>query len=176
MAPISKSHLTRLLNKYDAATTNTDKGKFFTDTAEYVFKKISGLTLSARDAIDDPGEHELDLAFWNDQTKLGLPFLPHILLLECKGTQDAVGTAQINHFATKVQARALSHGILIAANGVTGSANGRRNANAALRHHLAQRVSIVVITRAELEILTDSSELIALLKQKLTNLAVGRAV
>jgi hypothetical protein len=103
--------------------------------------------------------------------------LQYLLLIECKNWSVAVGAAHVREFATKLEHRACAYGVLIAANGITGNAQDRTAAHDAIRMALAVKgISIIVITRAELEMWTDTAEIVELIKLKLCELTVDGSI
>ena len=67
-------------------------------------------------------------------------------------------------------------GILVAAAGITGDPTTLTAAHSVLARALAQGREILVITRAEIEKLSDTDELVRLLKQKRAQLAVSGTI
>jgi hypothetical protein len=63
-------------------------------------------------------------------------------------------------------------GILIAANGVTGNSHELSQSHQLLARALNNGIRILVITRAEIETLTHSDDLVRLLKTKLIQLVL----
>ena len=90
-----------------------------------------------------------------------MPFLEFLLLVECKNWSTAVGAIHVREFASKLEHRACAFGILIAANGIALAVKG---------------ISIIVITRAELEMWTDAVDIVELFKLKLCELTVDGSI
>jgi MinD-like ATPase involved in chromosome partitioning or flagellar assembly len=67
-------------------------------------------------------------------------------------------------------------GILVAANGITGDPIERSRAYSVLERALSDHQEILVVTRDEIESLTDTTELVYLLKQKRAQLAVSGTI
>jgi hypothetical protein len=67
-------------------------------------------------------------------------------------------------------------GILVAAAGITGDPTRLTAAHSVLARALGQGREILVITRAEIEKLSDTDELVRLLKQKRAQLAVSGTI
>jgi hypothetical protein len=67
-------------------------------------------------------------------------------------------------------------GILVAAAGITGGAADLTAAHSVLARALAQGREILVITRSEIEQLTNTDELVRLLKKKRAQLAVSGTI
>jgi hypothetical protein len=117
------------------------------------------------------------VAFFNNKLSKGLPFLEYLLLVECKNWSVPVGANHVREFATKLEHRACANGILVAANGITGSAQDRTAAHDAVRMTLAVRhIRLIVITRAEIEMWTDTAQIIDLLKRKLCEVTVDGSI
>jgi hypothetical protein len=113
---------------------------------------------------------ELDVAFWNDQHRRGLWFLPTTLLVECKNWSRPVGGAEVAYFVRRLQNRDLKLGFLVATRGVTGSPSDLTDAHFEIAAALKDGVRVVVIDRTEIELLTHSDDLVRLTKRKLSML------
>lgn len=176
MVAISNKKIRGFFTLGDAATTTTDKGKALEDLTCYVFNKIPGISVTARNTLNMFDTEEIDVAFWNEQNPNGLSFLPNIILVECKNWSNAVGSSEVSWFDRKLENHGQSFGILIAANGITGNDNERNRAHEIVRDALKQHRKIIIITKSELETLKSTSDLILLIKTKLCQLAVSGAI
>ena len=105
--------------------------------------------------------------------KNGLPFLPNVVLIECKNWNNPVSSIEVNRFCQKLASRGLDFGILIANNGITGNANDLDAAHNTIAFHLAQKRIIVVITRQEINAITTTAQMVQLIKEKICLLAVA---
>jgi hypothetical protein len=83
---------------------------------------------------------------------------------------------EVNWFLPKIKNRALDFGILIAANGITGSDEDKKLAHDVVSKSLAQGVRMILPTREEIVALTDSDELVRAVKRKLCELTVSGTV
>jgi predicted Mrr-cat superfamily restriction endonuclease len=84
-------------------------------------------------ALNAPGSSEVDVCFWNSRHNGSIDFLPQILIVECKNTAERVGSAAVRIFLSKLQEMRLDHGVLVAANGITGDAESLRAAHDVIR-------------------------------------------
>ncbi len=87
-----------------------------------------------------------------------------------------MGSSEVSWFDRKLENHGQSFGILIAANGITGSPQERNRAHEIVRDALKQKRQIIIVTRSEIEALTSTSELISLIKKKLCQLAVSGTI
>lgn len=161
-----RTELSRIRRTRRAAT----KGKLLEALVGYVFCCVPGLELDEANIINTYRSEEIDLVFWNDQKSDGVRFLDCPLIVECKGWSAPVSGRELRYFASLLKDRGRRNGIFLALSGVTGDANGP---TAAFYHSavaLAEGVQVLVITGAELEGLTHSSDLIGLLKHKMLEL------
>src|SRR5262245_12631213 len=164
MPAYSRARIRRILRDADAATTNEAKGRLFEDLVCYLFGKIPGITVSQRDVLNRFESEEVDVAFWNEQERKGLKSFHHCILVECKNWSAPVGCAAVRDFLGKLRNRGLDFGILIAAGGVTGSPEDGKAAHHEVAVALAQKIQLIVITRAEIEALRSSEELVTTIK------------
>ncbi len=173
MANYSQNSLATHFNMCDNGATNQIKGKAFEDLACYIFQTIPGVDIALRNQMNAFQNEEIDVALWNDKASRGLPFLPNIILIECKNWTNPVSSIEVAWFCQKLQNRGLDFGILIANNGITGDQHDLANAHNTIATHLMQKRKIIVITRTEINALQNTTQLVTLVKEKLCLLAVG---
>jgi hypothetical protein len=156
--------------------TTAVKGRAFEDLICYLFEQIPGVEITQRNVMNPFNTEELDVAIWNDKKSRGLHFLPHIVLIECKNWTNPVSSIEVNWFATKLESRGRDFGILVANNGITGNANDLTAAHNVLARHLERGRQIIVIDRTEILSLTNTADLVKMIKQKLCILAVSGTI
>lgn len=157
----------------DTATTMTEKGRALEDLICYIFGKVPGITVTRRNPLNTFATEEIDVAFWNEGSPTGFYFLPHIIVVECKNWSNPVGSEEVSYFSQKLQHRGLDYGILIAANGITGTNEDITRAHYEVAMALSAGVHILVVTKDEIEFLTETSSLVRLIKEKLCDLAIS---
>ena len=175
MAVYSNARLGDMLAAIDNAATSDAKGAALEELSKYLFEKIPGVKCVAQNVLDEPRAHELDLAFWNDQRRSVLHFLEAVLIVECKATEDPVGSADVGWFVRKLQDRGARDGILVALNGVTGDGNTSAHSEI-LSAQLRDGIRILLLTRAEIIALASTDDLSDQLSRKLLRLTLNRAV
>jgi hypothetical protein len=179
MARISRKRIRAYWDISDSADTTTpegriEKGRALEDLVCYLFGQVPGITVSKRNELNEFESEEIDVAFWNMKHNKGLYFLPDVIIVECKNWSSAVGSDEVSWFDSKLRRRrAFSYGILVAANGITGNPRDKSRAHDVISNALSEGRQIVVITRAEIDALSDSSELVELIKEKICELAVS---
>ena len=173
MAKLSANRIQALLQMGASATTTTAKGRALEDLICYIFAKVPGIEVVKRNTLNAFNTEEIDVALWNNRNANGLYFLPNILLVECKNWSYPLGSQEVAYFVQRLQNRGRDHGILVAANGITGNAHDLTAANYEIAMALGRGLHILVVTRAEIETLRDTHQLHRLLKEKLCELAVS---
>ena len=173
MARIPRTQLRDGLARIDTATGANDKGRALEDFICFLFPFVPGVEIAERNALNAFDTEEVDVALWNARHPRGLYFLPHLLLVECKNWSHACGTQEVSYFVNRLRQRGCDHGILIAANGITGVAEDLTRAHFEIATALAAGIRVLVFTPADMERLTNSDELVALLKRKLCQLVVS---
>lgn len=176
MANYSQNRFNEFIQQSDDASTPREKGKVLEDFICYVFEKIPGITVSRRNQLNAFLTEEIDIAFWNEQKPNGFHFLHNIILVECKNWSNSVGTSEVSYFIQKVQNRGLPYGILIAANGITGSSVEVNRAHQEISLALSKGLSIIVITLDEIMRLETTNDLIQIFKEKLCELVVSGTI
>lgn len=174
MAPSLNSYIVKRLAEGDKATVRTEKGAALEDAIVRAFCSLPGLKSQRRNRINSAGSCEIDILLYNNRKETGgLPFLPHFLLIECKNWSEPVGSSAVSAFAEKVRRRHLPFGILVAANGVTGTLDERRAAKDVIRQaFLCDERMLVVLTRAELESLHTPEDIEQLMLDKVSDFYV----
>lgn len=155
------------------ADTTTDRGRLLERLVTYLFSGCPGVRHYENNALNAPGSSEIDVCFWNDRHNGSFDFLPRILVVECKNTTERVGSAAVRVFLSKLQEMRLDHGIMVAAHGVTGDQESLRAAHDVIRTAFQRdQVHLIVLTRAELESLLSTEDLIRLLQDKILRLTM----
>lgn len=177
MAIYSRRTINSHLHNCDNGSSSQIKGKALEDLACYLFEIIPGISIAVRNQLNSFKNEEIDIAIWNDKSSNGLHFLPNVILIECKNWSAPVSSIEVSWFYQKLQSRGLDFGILIANKGITGNSIDLNAAHHTVATHLCQQRRIVVLTRDEINTLTNTKEVVELIKQKLCLLAVaGRIV
>ena len=175
MVAIPQQQIIAQLAAGDVGNT-ADKGAALENVVGQTLGLFSGITLIHQNAVDVAGSCEIDLVLSNNQHPNGLPFLPFYLVIECKNWQAPVDTATVRAFTSKLRLMRMKFGLLVAANGITGDAAERTNAYAHIRDEFNRdELILLVVTRAELEALSDTDQLGALLKLKLGQFLMNMA-
>jgi hypothetical protein len=171
--------MTRTLAEVAAAATTgvggattAEQGRALEDLVCDLFNLVPGVEITHRNPLNAFHTEEIDVAIWNEQHADGFFFLPYVVLIECKNWTAAVSSIEIAWFHTKLRNRGLSHGILIAANGITGDAEAVTSANFEVATALAEHRFLIVLTLDEIAKLSDIAGLIRLVKVRLCDLAV----
>ncbi len=176
MTAIDRNHVAALFAQGDSATTSAGRGKPLEDLIAYLFELVPGVAVTARNVMNAFAAEEIDVAFYNDGSPDGLRGFDLILLVECKNWSAPVGYPELAVFHQKLQSRGRPMGILVAACGITGDPQSLTAAHQVLSNALGQSREILVMTRAEIESLSDTDELVLLLKQKRAQLAVSGTI
>ena len=142
----------------------------------YVYGLVPGITITHRNELNAFQTEEIDIALWNDSATDGFFFLPNIILVECKNWSKKVGSPELNWFDSKLRNRGLTFGIFVTTRGITGDAADLTAAHAIIAAALREGRQLILITTTEILALTDSLQLVHLIKQKLCDLAVKGTV
>lgn len=176
MANYSTLKISGFLRRADEATNSFEKGKALEDLVCYLFGKVPGIEITLRNQMNSFSTEEIDIGLWNAAPPKGFYFFPHVFLLECKNWNQPVGSSEVSYFAGRLRHRACQCGILIAANGITGVASDLTAAHYEVAMALSQGTRILILTRNEIEKLTDTVELVHLIKRKVLELTVAGSI
>jgi hypothetical protein len=172
MGAIDQVQIERFLREGREAQTTKQKGDALETLICDLFQTIPGITVTRRNERNAFDTEEIDVAFFNEQASGGLPFLPWIILVECKNWTHPVGSEHVSWFDTKMWNRGVEFGILVAASGITGNPALLTDAHSTIANALKERRRLIVITADEITRLAHSSQLVHLIKEKLCDLAV----
>jgi hypothetical protein len=166
-----QAEIRRQLRLCNSAITNHHKGKAFEDLICFLFETVPGIT-TRRNKKNVFETEEVDVFLWNEFFPGGLPSpaFPPWILVECKNWSAKVDSMNVQWFDHKLQSRGLSLGILIAAQGIAGDPQRLTDAHLTIAQALPQGRRIIVITQKDIEDLAGVSDLVRLLKEKLSDL------
>jgi hypothetical protein len=172
MPAYDKSIIQAHLAAADHAITSDAKGKALEDLACYLFGQVPGVSITERNPFNAFATEEIDVALWNEQDPAGLKSFNSVILVECKSWSKPVGSEQVAWFLKKIEHRGLDFGLLLAMCGVTGDAQDKGQAHYEVAMVLPKKIRLVVITRAEIEALSTTEELVTQIRRKVCQLAV----
>ncbi len=172
MPALSSDRITALLQTARDGVTTTERGRALESLLCYAFGCVPGIAITHRDQLNVFQSEEIDIALWNDKKVGAFDFLPNLILLESKNWSNAVGSAEVAWFDTKLRNRGLDFGILVALNGITGNGADKTAAHQIIASSLREQRRLVVLTGADITNLRTTAELIKLIKTKLCDLAV----
>jgi hypothetical protein len=168
VAIISRRRVRAYLRDGDKATTTTGKGLALENAVEYVFSKVPGINLYDRNVVDVFGCAEADLVFSNEWQRSGMGFLDFGLIVECKNLARRVGSADVESFRTRLEGKGARTGVLVAAGGLSGDPG--THAFHAVETALTHGCHIIVLTRPDLETVSDTGQLVGLLLERFMEL------
>ena len=176
MAAIVQQTVQEYINAGTNGATTADHGRALEELICYIFSQVPGISITRRNEMNPFHTEEIDVALWNDSQPDALFFLPNIILVECKNWSKIVGSAEVNWFDSKLRNRGLNFGVLVATNGITGNAEDLTAAHSIVAAALREGQRLVVVRTQELLALTNSLQLVHLIKEKLCDLAVRGTV
>lgn len=176
MGDIDQARVAAYLETGATAPTTADQGRALEDLICYVFEQVPGVSITFRNVMNTFATEEIDVALWNDPDQDGLHFLPNIILVECKNWSNPVSSAEVNWFDAKIRSRGLSFGFLVAARGITGDATQMSAAHSIVAGSLREGRRLLVVSAADLRGISNSSDLVMLVKKKLCELVLRGTV
>ena len=167
-----QAEIRRQLQQCDSTATNYHKGKALEDLICFLFEAVPGITMIRRNKKNIFETEEVDVLLWNDFFPDGLPSpaFPSHILVECKNWSEKVGSIEVNWIDSKLRHKGLSLGILVATHGITGDPQRLTDAHFIVATALFEHRKIVLITREDMEGITSGSDLVRLLKEKVSDL------
>lgn len=172
MVALSAERILAAFERGDEAETADARGAALEDLVAYIVGRIPGVRFQQQAVLVANNSEELDLVFWNNKHPDGVPFLPNVLMFECKNWAHRVGSPEVTVFIHKAIERHLEYAFLIAASGVTGDGEGLRAANQHIDTAFisASKLHLIVITRDELCALTSTEDFIVLVQDKISKI------
>lgn len=166
-----------MLEESDNAATADEKGDKLEHLIRYIFDKIPGVSFYEKNILDQNRAHELDLAFWNLQSQSSICFLDPVIIIECKNTNRPLSSDGVGWFVRKLQDRGVSYGILVTLSGVTGQTDEVHNAHSEILSALTRDgIKVLLIDRQELLSLSNTDDLVDLLKTKILRMTLHKAI
>ncbi len=151
-----------LVKLAERARKPLQKGRKLEDLVQYLLSTVPGLEIQARD-FRGPSE-EVDLVVWNQSHDTVFSDWDSVIFVECKNWSSRIGVPEVVVFIDRLRRAGLRNGLLVARNGVTGTA--RTDARLLLGETLRDHIRIVVITLAELGAISSLHEFLDLCKRK----------
>lgn len=173
MAALPRRRIQAALRRVANAQSVNDKGRALEDFVCLLFPLLPGIEIAERNTLNAFATEEVDVALWNARHQRGLHFLPNIILVECKNWSRPVGSQEVSYFINRLEQRGCDHGILFAANGITGVAADLTRAHFEVATALARGVRVLILTPDDVARLATTQELIDLMKKKILQLVVA---
>jgi hypothetical protein len=173
MAALSKKKMQSYFDRAKRARKTKNKGKIFEDLVCYIAKAVPGISISKRNILNPYHSEEVDVGLWNERPPTGFHFLPNTILIEAKNWSIPVSSKEVASFLTKLEARGLEFGFLIALNGVTGEGPDILAARDIIRLALAKKIKLVVIKKTDIEKFKSGKHFVELVKERLCELAAS---
>ena len=158
------------------ASNTTEKGKALEDLVSYIFSNVRGLEIYETNVTNFYRTEEVDIALWNEQNEDVLRSLPNIIFIECKNLNSRVVTNDVAYFITKLRNRGLTFGILITSLGITGSEHNSTAAHFEISLALKDGIKLIIITTNDIINLSNTDNLIKLIKRKICSLYVTGSI
>jgi hypothetical protein len=170
---IARHRLSSGLARVEAAVGPNEKGRALEDFFCDLFPLVPGIEIAERNVLNVFQTEEIDVAMWNAKHARGFYFLPNLVLVECKNWSHACGSAEVAYFVNLLRNRGCDHGILFAANGITGAPEELTRAHFEMATALAAGIRVIVLTPTDVRSLKDTRQLVDLFKRKLCQLVVS---
>jgi hypothetical protein len=143
-----------------------ERGALLEELVAVAFATVPGIEVRARNAKSVFDNEEFDLVMTNREVEDGVFATGPFFSVECKNWSRPVGSAELSWFATKLRRSGQRFGVLVAANGVTGSRADMTAAHFEAATALSEGQAVVVLTLTELSLLASGEELADLLAEK----------
>lgn len=173
MPRYSRRKILKALEDCRTEVDNNRRGRLLEDLAAYLFGKIPGVNRIDRSTWSRGHASELDLVIWQNRHNTGLYFLHPTIPIECKNETGPMPGPEVDWFISKLRRRGLPCGIIISLDGVAGSEPDRTCGYEAIFSARAESRHILVISRADIEGLNTTEDLINRLQEVYAELIMG---
>lgn len=155
-------------------TTTKEKGARLEQLMCWLIPHIPGFEARLLNEYSADHAQEIDVVFWNYAHGDGFPTFGSSVIGECKNWTRPVDSSDVAWFDWKMRLGGVSHGILIAANGVTIDKDRRGYATSILTSAVAEERSMIVLTLDEIEKIGSTTDLRNLIIDKLLGLSIRK--
>lgn len=166
MPAFSRPRINQYILQAQTGADSNVRGRALENAARQLIECVPGIVGCIANAVDYAEGGEIDLLFANRAHDKGFWFLPTAFLVECKNWQSRVGSQELRVLVDRLQERACSHGILFAANGITGDPGDLTAAHHQISRALEDGRHVIVLSLSELEGVTSRAEFVQLLFDK----------
>lgn len=164
----------KLKKLHGVLKTAPNKGVALEHFCAEFFGSVPGITVAERNLLSDAHSQEIDIVLDNDWPEclrlLGDPFF-----VEAKNWSSPVGSAEVAWFDWKLRLGGVTGGLLVAANGITGSSADGTSARAIVKQASLEGRQIYVVTPDELLACKSPVNLRDLIRTKRRQTATGLA-
>ena len=168
MPALPQAHIISEFQRADAAAAANQRvlsGQILEDLMKMIVPLIPEVTFMDQDVVGASGNEELDLIFWHKPVLDGLYFLQTPFLVECKNWKTPADGSVITVFSETMRGRACRDGILVSAQGITGTPGELGGAYYKIAMSARDGRRIIVLNRADLEAMTTTDDLVAAIQR-----------
>ncbi len=149
-----------------ALPAGNERGKALEQLVSDMFAALPGVEVADRNVLAGSGEAELDILLANAQREDGLPAFGRDVLIECKSSDDPLGSAGVTHFLSQVSRRHVPWSIIVSLTGLTGDEHDARAAHHEIGRAAEAGTRVVLLVEHELAGIRSSEHLAAVVEQK----------
>lgn len=173
MAKISQPKINQILSLIRKSESIEEQQYAMKWLMTNVLEKIPGLSVTENNDSNKSKANEIKIVCWNEQLADGLYFFPSILVVGSINWLDPVSSNHIKWFVGNMKKMGLSCGILFAVGKLTEDEAERSDTRDLISLALGDEREVVILDGSDLEKITSSEQLVALIKEKLCELAVA---
>lgn len=142
------------------------RGKSLEELVRELFSALPGVDVADRNVLAGSGEAELDILLSNTQREDGLPAFGRDVIIECKSSDIALGSAGVNHFISQVSRRQIPWSIIVSLAGLTGDENEARAAHHEIGRAAEKGTRVLLFVENELQGIRSAEHLAAVIEHK----------
>ncbi|WP_139835160.1 hypothetical protein, partial [Halorubrum ezzemoulense] len=130
---------------------SNDKGDKFENLSEYMLNGFSCVSVIRKNVYNSIGEIDRVAEYTGSE---GNPFFENhdrLIIVECKSSDDSIGSGEVRKFGDKIKTAGSSLGILFAKGGISGDEDGRYARRAIRNLYQRENIIMAVINNNDLD-------------------------
>ncbi|WP_129670113.1 restriction endonuclease [Phytoactinopolyspora endophytica] len=151
------------LQDIDSAKVPRVRGEILETLSRELLRSVPGCHV-IRNVKSPLGAEEIDLVVGNDRRPGGLRLLPPVFCVECRARARPVDSRSISSFVNVLQNRAVTVGIVISTQGITGDRDKLTHAHSVVMQAAASGIRILSLTTEDISALASTSDLVDLIQ------------
>lgn len=154
------------MQRIDTSPVGNRRGKALEQLVSDTFSALPGVEVADRNVVSGSGEAEFDVLLVNERREDGVPGFDRDVLIECKSSDDPLGSRDVSHFISQATLRHLRWSIIVSLAGLTGDKTDARAAHRAIERGAEKNTWVMLFIKSELAAARSAEHLAAIVEAK----------